>query len=280
MKFTIGNSPNGDVCALHDYFEASGKWFEISAVEHCNLNCAGCNHFSPLAKKEFLTLTQLEKDLKAFNNLLQGKFGGFKIAGGEPLLHPNLIDIIKMCRAYIGDKPLLLYTNGLLFNKMSDEFFDCLKSQNVTVHIGNYLNLSDNAKKQLDKLAKLGIKAEFSREGQSDFIKIPLDPTGSQNINYNWYEQCCYGGMCNFIKNGRIYPCLCAGSIEHFNSYFNEKYEVTDRDYFDLHNQYLNYDDFVKFITRPIPFCRYCDFANKKTGLTWCASKKEIGEWI
>jgi len=280
MKFTIGNSPNSDVCALREYFEASSKWFEISAVEHCNLNCAGCNHFSPLAKKEFLSLTQLEKDLKAFTKLLQGKFGGFKIAGGEPLSHPNIIEIIKMCRLFIGDKPLQLYTNGILLNKMPDKFYECLKSQAVEIHIGNYLNLSDNANKHLAKFDELGIKAVFSRKGQSDFIKVPLNQSGEQNIEYNWYNQCCYAGMCNFIKNGRIYPCICTGSIEHFNNYFDKKFEITDKDYFDLHNQYLSYEDFVKFITRPIPFCRYCDFANKKTGLTWSASKKEIGEWV
>ena len=27
--------------------------FEFSLAEHCNLNCVGCAHFSPLAEQEF-----------------------------------------------------------------------------------------------------------------------------------------------------------------------------------------------------------------------------------
>ena len=31
-----------------------GFWLEVHLAEHCNLNCKGCSHFSPLAEKEFI----------------------------------------------------------------------------------------------------------------------------------------------------------------------------------------------------------------------------------
>ena len=31
-----------------------GNILEIHLVDHCNLNCGGCNHFSPIAKPWFI----------------------------------------------------------------------------------------------------------------------------------------------------------------------------------------------------------------------------------
>ena len=38
--------------------------FIVDIVDHCNLNCKGCGHFSPLASKSFLDLETFENDLR------------------------------------------------------------------------------------------------------------------------------------------------------------------------------------------------------------------------
>ena len=37
---------------------------EIQIVNHCNLNCSGCNHFSPLADPYYMSLEEFEDNLK------------------------------------------------------------------------------------------------------------------------------------------------------------------------------------------------------------------------
>lgn len=46
--------------------------FEVHITEHCNLNCKYCFHFSPLAKEEYLTLEEYERDLARLSELFGG----------------------------------------------------------------------------------------------------------------------------------------------------------------------------------------------------------------
>lgn len=41
--------------------------FIVDIVVHCNLNCKGCGHFSPLASESFLDLETFENDLRRLN---------------------------------------------------------------------------------------------------------------------------------------------------------------------------------------------------------------------
>ena len=56
-------------------------------VDHCNLNCNCCNHFSPIADPWFIELKDFKNQLiNLKNNVLNIK--NFLILGGEPALHP------------------------------------------------------------------------------------------------------------------------------------------------------------------------------------------------
>lgn len=69
--------------------------FNIDIVNHCNLNCIGCGHFSPLATEYFLPVEEFKKDCERLNYLTNGDIERMEIMGGEPLLHPSIIEIIK-----------------------------------------------------------------------------------------------------------------------------------------------------------------------------------------
>ena len=43
--------------------------FIVDIVDHCNLNCKCCGHFSPLAPKGFLDINTFERDLKRLHEL-------------------------------------------------------------------------------------------------------------------------------------------------------------------------------------------------------------------
>ena len=56
---------------------------EIQLAEHCNLNCFGCNHFSQIAQKEFLSLETFTKDLTRLSEISKGFIGNLRLMGGS-----------------------------------------------------------------------------------------------------------------------------------------------------------------------------------------------------
>lgn len=79
-------------------------WLE--PTEKCNLACEGCYRTNVDRHK---SLEEVSADLDTFAR--HRRFDGVSIAGGEPLLHPQIVGIVEMV-ARRGWKPIL-NTNGL-----------------------------------------------------------------------------------------------------------------------------------------------------------------------
>ena len=60
-------------------------YVETHIVDHCNLKCKGCSHFSGLADPYFKSLDEFETEVR---RLADFGVAMFRILGGEPLLHP------------------------------------------------------------------------------------------------------------------------------------------------------------------------------------------------
>ncbi len=83
-------------------------WLEPTAK--CNLACEGCYHANI---NEHKSLQVVADDLDVFERTRT--VDGISIAGGEPLTHPNIVDIVRMV-AERGWKPIV-NTNGLALNE-------------------------------------------------------------------------------------------------------------------------------------------------------------------
>jgi len=78
-------------------------WLEPTAK--CNLACDGCYRENV---NEHKSLEEVSEDLDVFARWR--KFDGVSIAGGDPLMHPDIVEIVRMV-AERGHKPVL-NTNG------------------------------------------------------------------------------------------------------------------------------------------------------------------------
>ena len=96
--------------------------FEVILTEHCNLRCAGCDHGSPLLPATTLPLDTLERDLRALAGVYHA--GEIKLVGGEPTLHPELVQVIEVARASGVADRITLVTNGVLLHRMTDEVWE------------------------------------------------------------------------------------------------------------------------------------------------------------
>lgn len=83
-------------------------WLE--PTQACNLACDGCYRKNV---KTHQPLAQVQEDLDTFARLRN--FDGVSIAGGDPLCHPEVVDIVRMVKR-MGRKPIL-NTNGLELNR-------------------------------------------------------------------------------------------------------------------------------------------------------------------
>ena len=90
------------------------SFLEIHIVDHCNLKCEGCSHFSPIADPWFISLEDYEKQIRTAARFFRKKIEEFHILGGEPLLHPDIEKIMSITRKYFCDNEISVVTNGLL----------------------------------------------------------------------------------------------------------------------------------------------------------------------
>ena len=85
------------------------SWLEPTSK--CNLYCEGC--YRNNEKDGHKTLDQIKEDLNVFQKFRNSD--GVSIAGGDPLTHPDVVEIVREVKKR-GMKPIL-NTNGLALNK-------------------------------------------------------------------------------------------------------------------------------------------------------------------
>lgn len=112
--------------------------FEVHLAEHCNLNCKGCDNFSPLAAEEFLELDEYERDCRRLSDLFGGKVKKLLLLGGEPLLNPRIEDFLRVSRECFPRGRIIIVTNGLLLPKMTDKFWKNCKKYGIEIEPTKY----------------------------------------------------------------------------------------------------------------------------------------------
>lgn len=82
------------------------SWLE--PTKRCNLYCEGC--YSRNEKSRDKSLAQIRADLDVF--VENRRFDSVSITGGDPLMHPEIVEIVRIIRQDYDKKPVL-NTNGL-----------------------------------------------------------------------------------------------------------------------------------------------------------------------
>jgi glycosyltransferase involved in cell wall biosynthesis len=261
--------------------KATLRSIRISLVEHCNLNCWGCNHFAPLADENYLDVNEFEIDMKRLSEITIDKnIGSIGLMGGEPLLHKEINKIIMITRKYFPFTRLEIVTNGLLLLKMNDEFWQNCRKNNIVIVATKY-PISLNYNKIKDKAEKELVLFEFYGNTENEIktsIHFPLDVSGLQNSNKE-YLLCDLSNECIELYHGHLYTCTIIPHVKYFNKTFNYNLNVCEADSINIHKA-ESLEEIMQFLTKPVPFCRYCKTSARKGGFPWKQSKKEINEWI
>lgn len=155
------------------------SWLEPTAK--CNLSCEGCYRKNEIDSHK--SLAQVREELEIFHRYR--KCDSVSVAGGEPLLHPQIVDIVRMIKEF-GSKPVI-NTNGI---ELTKELLRELKIAGVygfTFHIDSKQNRpgwKDTNETQLNELrydyAKMladakGIACSFNATVYEDTMKYIPD---------------------------------------------------------------------------------------------------------
>ena len=248
------------------------KYIETHIVDHCNLNCRGCSHFSPLALKHYKDYNEYAIEIEHLSIMTNSQIGQFRIMGGEPLLHPLVVEFCEITRKYLPNTDIVLVSNGVLLHQLTDEQIKRFNNANIGLCISDY-----------------GIKIDRNKFNQFNchyfhnknlMYNIGLDLQGSQPIDQAFYS-CDHVQMgCNFLKDGRIYQCAISAQIDYFNYYFNQNIEYNLDDIsIDIFTH--TEEQILQFLSHPHEFCKYCDINKRNKSLApFSTSKGEITEWI
>lgn len=254
-------------------------YFQIHIVEHCNLNCRGCYHFSPLAKEEYLSLEEYTRDIRRLAELFDGKMERIMLLGGEPLLHPQIAEFIQVTRDYFSEGTIKILSNGILIPKMPETFWDICESTGAELWLTKYPINIDYMK--IEKIAEKHKKTirYFSQEPVRTLGHQPLDISGKRDYVKNFYG-CYRANQCILLEHGKMYTCLIAAESRHFSKYFDTELEICEKDYVDIY-EVCSAEELQARLTHPTPFCRYCNRDDVAIfgRIPWQVSKCRIEEW-
>ncbi|OGX30353.1 MAG: cyclic pyranopterin phosphate synthase [Omnitrophica WOR_2 bacterium RIFCSPHIGHO2_01_FULL_52_10] len=113
---------------LQDAFHRPLRDLRISVIDRCNFRCTYCmpdkedaRHFSFLKPQEWLSFEEIIRLTKLF---VAAGVTKIRLTGGEPLLRPNLVELVGKLRAIEGIRDLALTTNGSLLSRYAHDLKD------------------------------------------------------------------------------------------------------------------------------------------------------------
>ncbi len=252
---------------------------QIDICDHCNLNCKSCDHFSPLAEKKHIAVEDFKKDFSQLAKISNKKIGRIILLGGEPLLHPNLLELVSITRKLFPNSEVEIFSNGILLQTMKEEFWNCCRENNVIIATTRYpINVDYEKIGQIAEKYSVQYICHGNKNERKTTNHFCIDMEGKQNPVESFIN-CEAANNCVMLKDGRLYTCTIAPNIKHFNKFFNKKLCLTDEDGINIYEA-RDMAEILNFLARPIPFCKYCNVQCRTYGGHWEISKKQIEEWI
>lgn len=257
------------------------EYLVINILDHCNLKCKGCDHFACVADPYLVPYETLHNDIERMAEIMHGdNIMKIAVMGGEPLLHPDLLEILKDVRGKFPNAIIRLTTNGLLLLQQTDEFWAVCRDYNITI-VNTKYPIRIDYKKIKDKTTSENVEFQFFEGTGDDTVKtsskkiITLDGT---NDPVKSFAKCYISNYGNFLMEGKLYGCpFSCQSYRIFNKKFGQNLKMTERDYLDIY-KIKDMQEIFDFAARPRPYCRYCGDLDRWH--EWERSRQDISEWV
>ncbi|NQV06924.1 radical SAM protein [bacterium] len=225
---------------------------ELIAVDHCNVSCKSCNHGSPALKEWSADPDVVLRNLSILAKYYRPRF--IKVLGGEPLLHRNLLELIRAARASGISDYFLLLTNGVLLHEMTDDLWQEFDEVEISMYPG--LGLSDdNLTGARQRARRFGKKLTVNTY---DFFRptFSLVGTNDEALVRKIYSACkianCWG--CHAIYQDYFYKCAQSICIPRLVE------QAPDVDGVEIRDVEGFQAELLAFVNAPTPLasCKHC----------------------
>ena len=252
-----------------DGYERNIYYARISLTDKCNLRCVYCMPEDKVYENNLINDTLSFNDYKfIINGLSQVGIKKIKFTGGEPLLYPHLIELIKYAHYECNIDEISITTNGIGLNEIAYELKRSgLKSVNISLDsLKSYKyksitrggNLTD-VLKSINRCLELGIKVKincvvikrFNDDEVYDFIEM----ANYYPIDVRFIELMPLGEGEYFYENGYF-------NISNFINDIDELYKIEDEKGSTARLYQAKYAKGRIGIITPIS-CQFCNTCNR-----------------
>lgn len=177
---------------------------EAHVVDHCNLTCAECCSLSPLLPPRITSPAELADDLALAARVLAPRV--FKLVGGEPLLHPEIVELVRVARAAKIAPRVSLTTNGLLLPRMPDALWDELDGLTISRYPTPALDPGLVAEVEL-KAARSNVRLNWKQQDAFVTMSLPRRRDDGDPETAAVWSRCWLRERCHLLAGGRFYTC-------------------------------------------------------------------------
>ena len=238
---------------------------EFEAVHHCNLNCKGCSHFSPLSQKKFADPVRFSRDLSRIREMID-HIGHLQLMGGEPLLHPELHLFVEESRRIYPYAEINVVTNGILLNAVTETLRDTMRRTGAIFRVTLYPPVRGYVEDAMRRMEQTGVRCESSFSVREFVAELNPDGTSDPAKSYAG----CPVSHCTIFEEGRLSRCAMAHKIPVFEAHYRINPAFPDCS-LDLYAKELTPRKLGAFLAGPIEMCRYC---GKPRQFPWATAGK------
>ena len=238
---------------------------------HCNLKCKACNIASPLAGTDFISMSSFKSDIEKLKERFW-HISRIRITGGEPLLHPDIAEMVQIVRDAYPAAGLAIQSNGLLLLKDDgrfNELFKVMQDTRCGFQISTYKPITDKKEILTKMLNERGIQWHWAQmSGNTLEVFECFRTLKPENDMAKQHNACYQTKYCHTLHNGYLYPCVSTISSEGIQNYFNTKFEGFDESIekmrINLRDTNLDGNAIVSFLKNPTPSCMYCCYERRR----------------
>lgn len=107
-----------------DPFGRAITYLRISLTDRCNLRCVYCMPQDGLQWQARADQLSVDEIARVVETAAQGGVKRVRLTGGEPLVHPKIVEIVRRIASIKGIEEVSLTTNGMLLEKLAQPLAD------------------------------------------------------------------------------------------------------------------------------------------------------------
>ena len=160
MSVRFLTAVSGRAFNMRDRFGREIDYMRISVIDSCNLNCYYCNPQDNNKNCQAINILSVKKVLCIVRAATRIGITHFRLTGGEPLLHPQIDEMVSQIKKIPGVRSVSLTTNAVLLAQHAKQLKEAgIDSINVSLDTIDASEYERITKKPLLEEVEHGIDA-------------------------------------------------------------------------------------------------------------------------